>query len=80
MTRVVVFIDYQNSYHCAREAFGDPRLDPPTTGHVFPLQLGRLLVDLGKEVDADRRLETVFVYRGQPGEPGHPSVISASQR
>ena len=36
VTRVAVFIDYQNVYHCARQAFGDPDNDPPTFGHVLP--------------------------------------------
>ena len=31
-----MFVDYQNVYHSAREAFGDPRSDPPTLGHVQP--------------------------------------------
>ena len=37
-----VFIDYQNVYHYAREAFGDPQADPPTFGHVRPHRLGLL--------------------------------------
>jgi len=80
MTRVAVFIDYQNSYHCAREAFGDPRMDPPQTGHVYPLRLGRLLVDLGKPVDSKRVLTEVQVFRGLPGSKGHRNVIAASAR
>ena len=32
VTRVSVFIDYQNVYHFAREAFSDPHTDPPTSG------------------------------------------------
>lgn len=63
MTRVAVFIDYQNSYHCAREAFGDT-LAHPTFGHVHPTKLAHLLVDLGKTVDDKRVLHSTSVYRG----------------
>lgn len=62
--RVAVFIDYQNVYHCARQAFGDPDNDPPTFGHVLPQRLGLLLKQLGEDVDPDRELCSVTVYRG----------------
>lgn len=64
-TKVAVFIDYQNLYHGTRELFG-VRKDPPTLGNFFPLRLGQLLCDLGREVDAKRMLASVRVYRGQP--------------
>lgn len=80
MTRVVVFIDYQNLYHGAREAFGDPRQDPPTTGHVYPARLGGLLTDLGKPIDPDRELIDVRVYRGQPGPKSHRNLVAAFDR
>lgn len=50
MTRVAVFIDYQNVYHGAREVFGNPSTDPPTMGHVNPLRLGLLLTQLGEAI------------------------------
>ena len=80
MTRVAVFIDYQNVYHCAREAFGDPMTDPPTYGHVRPQRLGLLLKQLGEDVDPDRDLCAVTVYRGQPGAKSHPHLQSAFAR
>ena len=40
-TRVVVFIDYKNLYHGARELFGTPSNAPPMLGNFFPLQLGQ---------------------------------------
>lgn len=65
-TRVVVFIDYQNLYHGARELFGNPGQTPPMLGNIFPLQLGQLLCDLGLKVDSQRVLAGVRVYRGRP--------------
>ena len=80
MTRVAVFVDYQNVYHGAREVFGDPSTDPPTMGHVNPLRLGLLLTQLGEEVDSDRELVAVTVYRGKPGAKSHPNLRSAFDR
>lgn len=47
LTRVKVFVDYQNTYMRARETFGEPRDDPFTFGQVRPLQLGQLLCRRG---------------------------------
>ena len=80
MTRVAVFIDYQNVYHGARAVFGSPSTDPPTVGHVKPLRLGQLLTDLGKKVDPSRELTEVTVYRGRPGAKSHPNLQSAFAR
>ena len=80
VTRVAVFIDYQNVYHCARLAFGDPENDPPTFGHVLPQRLGLLLKQLGEDVDPDRELQAVTVYRGEPGAKSHPRLQSAFSR
>ena len=80
MTRVAVFIDYQNVYHGAREVFGSPSTDPPTMGHVNPFRLGLLLAQLGEAVDASRELTAVTVYRGLPGAKSHPNLQSAFAR
>ncbi len=80
MTRVSVFIDYQNVYHCAREAFGDPQTDPPIFGHVRPHRLGLLLKQPGEKVDPARDLIAVTVYRGKPGTRSHPRLQSAFAR
>lgn len=80
MTRVSVFIDYQNVYHCAREAFGNPQTDPPTFGHIRPHRLGLLLKQLGETVDPARDLVAVTVYRGKPGAKSHPRLQSAFAR
>ena len=80
MARVAVFIDYQNLYHGAREAFGDPKRDPPTLGHVRPHRLGLLLKQLGEDVDPGRELCAITVYRGQPGPKSHRNLRSAFDR
>lgn len=65
MTRIGVFIDYQNAYHCARETFGfEGAADQE--GQVSPLRLGHLLAGLRDELDHSRRLVAVNVYRGEP--------------
>ncbi len=65
-TRVVVFIDYQNVYHCARDLFFSADKPSPILGHIHPPRLGGLLCDLGKVKDPHRVLAGVRVYRGQP--------------
>lgn len=79
-SRVVVFVDDQNVDHSAREAFGDPRSDPPSLGHVGPAALGALLVQLGRGRYPDRELHQMRVYRGTPGPQIHPKLHAASSR
>jgi uncharacterized LabA/DUF88 family protein len=57
MPRCVVFIDYQNFYKGAREAFGWEE-HPANYGNFRPLALGRLVCG------EDRTLEEVRVYTG----------------
>ena len=78
MTRVSVFIDYENLRFGAREVFGDPRRDPYTFGHVDPLRLGTLLVELGGRVDPARELTAVKVYRGRIGPKTGPRAQAGS--
>lgn len=77
MTRVAIFVDYQNAYMRARQSFGDPEVDPFTVGQVHPRQLGLLLTAKGRTVDQARRLEEVRVYRGQP-DARHNSTAEAA--
>lgn len=79
MTRVKVFIDYQNVYHGARQAFGRGS-EHPTFGHVRPLRLGVLLRQLGESVDPARELTGVAIFRGEPTARSHPTLQSASQK
>ena len=80
VTRVAVFIDYENSRFGAREVFGDPRRDPYTFGHVEPQKLALMLKQLGEKVDPTRELTAVFVYRGKPGPKSGPRAQAGSAR
>ncbi len=80
VTRVSVFIDYENIRFGAREIFGDPKRDPYTFGHVDPLRLGLMLSQLGEKVDPARRLQEVKVYRGLAGSKSGPQAQAASSR
>lgn len=80
MTRVAVFIDYENSRFGAREVFGDPRRDPYTFGHVEPQKLALVLKQLGEQVDPTRELTAVYVYRGRPGPKSGPRAQAGSAR
>lgn len=61
--RTIVFVDYQNMYKGAREAFGYKRNgDAAHFGNVRPYSLGRRIV----RDHPDRALEQVRVYSGVP--------------
>jgi len=79
MTRVKVFIDYQNVYHGARDEFGLKQAHP-IQGHVRPLRFGLLLKQMGEEVDPSRELIEVRVYRGEPTVRSHETLQSSFQR
>ncbi len=74
--RVVVFLDYQNVYRRARDAFHDV-LDPTYCGQVVPVRLAELIV--GRGLGA-RSLEQVRVYRGQPDATRDPKSYGANSR
>lgn len=80
MTRVAVFIDYQNTYMSAREVFGDPAGDPFTFGQFFPRRLALRLRNMGEAVDSQRELTAVRVYRGEPDAQRSPQGQAACQR
>jgi len=85
-TRVRVFVDYQNVYHGARDAFGgrdsSGRVqEPPTFGHIRPARFGLLLKQLGDSVDPERTLESVRLFRGEPvAGKAHPKLQASFQR
>lgn len=79
MTRVAVFVDYQNVYMRARECFGD-RYDPAPVGQILPLRTGVLLAGRGRSVDPDRQLTAVHAFRGEPSPRHSPIGQAATQR
>ena len=64
MKRVVAFIDYQNAYRRARDAFHRHRTDPNWMGQFAPYALGELIANRSGDGDTDRMLRQVRVYRG----------------
>ena len=80
VSRVAVFVDYQNMYHGARRAFGDPTADAPSFGHLDPATLAQLLTDLGRAVDPGRMLVATSVYRGEPGRLSHRKLRAVFAR
>ncbi len=79
MSRVAVFIDYQNVYMRAREAFSSPAANF-TEGQVHPRRLGLLLRDRGRTHGSNRELEVVRVFRGSPSPKHSPVGQAACQR
>lgn len=79
MTRVAVFIDYQNLYHGSRQSF-DWGHEPPWVGQTSPLRLGSLLCHMGTRMDASRQLVGVKVHRGLPSPDRSPTGNAACQR
>jgi uncharacterized LabA/DUF88 family protein len=73
--RVVVFLDYQNVYHRARDAFC-VRDAAAREGQVDPLALGHLLVS---RVPGGC-LAGVRLYRGRPSEHRDPRSYAAFRR
>ncbi len=79
-TRVVVFIDYQNVYHRARNLFFPSGKAPSPFGSIHPYRLGELLCDLGRAKDPRRELTGVRVYRGQPDSRSGAKLSRAFDR
>lgn len=72
--RTVVFIDYQNMYRSARDAFGW-RSEPGAIGNLRPYSLGRHMVR-----EPGRALKQVRCYTGIHTARGHPKLYAMMQR
>jgi hypothetical protein len=75
--RLCVFVDYQNVYKGAREAFHSYG-EPPNKGQIHPLRLGELLV--AKDTLNQPELLGVRVYRGRPDSSKDPIGYGANLR
>ncbi len=80
-SRVALFIDYQNVYKCAREAF-EASDAPGSFGQIDPMMLGRLLVarPLPPSCVGPRVLTDVRVYVGRPSQQQSAKGYAASRR
>lgn len=76
--RVALFIDYQNVYMRAREAFVDhwPEYDY-TIGQVDPVKLGEHIIACSPGY---RKLTHVGIYRGKPSNKHDPKGYGASRK
>lgn len=74
--RVVVYIDYENTYRGAKESFHS-WTDGYVAGHFHPGKLGELIVDRSK---FPRELVQVRVYRGQADPDKQPGSHAAAER
>lgn len=74
--RVAVFIDWQNTYHCFRDAFHQPDA-PASYGNVRPKGLAELLVSKG---ELERILTHIGIYRGEPDPRKDPRTHAAHIR
>jgi uncharacterized LabA/DUF88 family protein len=77
VTRVAVFIDYQNVYRGAQRAFFGSDSSHHIAGQVNPLKLGLVLA--GTE-EPDRELVEVRTYRGLPSSKHDPIGYAAAYR
>ena len=77
-TQVAVFIDWQNAYKTAREAFGLWSM-PNEHGNFSPLKLGRLLAAGNGRGMGGSELVKVEVHRGLPSQK-HDQIGYAANR
>lgn len=61
--RIAVFVDLQNAYHCARDAFCGGLSAPSRFGNFSPIRMAELLAGKG---DDPREVVFVGVYVGAP--------------
>lgn len=80
--RLILFVDYQNAYKSAREAFY-PSASSHTDGQFNPMALGRLIVEMDNATRTDQRrsvLHRVRVYCGLPDPVKDPKGNGARLR
>jgi hypothetical protein len=78
--RVWVFIDAQNLYRDARDAF-HRRGDPSSYGQVQPRQFGELVTSRGSgRTQRPRQLEEVRIYTGTPSSSKEPKANAAHMK
>lgn len=79
--RVIVFLDWQNVYMRAREAFHQLS-DPPSKGQVDPVDLAHVLSDdhAHRHPDTTFELTQIRIYRGRPTQQDDPKGYNAFQR
>ena len=81
LDRLAVFIDYQNAYRGARQAFGEGD-DHYVVGQFDPLKLARLIEQRHPSYPGARlrKLVQVRTYRGMPSSTNSPEGYAAARR
>lgn len=77
--RVILFIDHQNVYKCARETFFDKYTSHFTAGQFDPVAMAELLCTRAPD-GFTRRVEQVRVYTGQPDGTKDSKGYGASRK
>ena len=77
--RLVLFIDYQNAYRCARNVFF-PNPQSGRDGHLKPMDLGQLIAGRGAEDGTSYTLSQVRVYSGRPDRDRDKRTFSAHRK
>jgi hypothetical protein len=77
-TKVAVFVDWQNTYKTAREAFGW-RDYPNEYGNYSPYQLARILA-AGNGRGAAAQLVRLNIHRGLPSQKHDAQGYGANRR
>ena len=82
LDRLAVFIDYQNAYRGARQAFGVNDYDHHVVGQFDPIELSRLIAARHPNYPGAklRRLVQAWVYRGMPSSSKDPVGYRAARR
>lgn len=82
LDRLAVFIDYQNAYRGARQAFGTNDDDPHVVGQFDPLKLSKLIAARHPSYPGAklRRLVQAWVYRGMPSSSKSSVGYGAARR
>ena len=80
--RVIVFLDWQNVYMRAREAFHQPATDPSSKGQVDPVDLAHVLTAdyARRHPESTFELIQIRIYRGRPTQQDDPKGYAAFQR
>ena len=82
LDRLAVFIDYQNAYRGARQAFGVGDHDHHVVGQFDPMKLAKLIETLHPRYSGARlrKLVQVLIYRGMPGSSQSPDGYAAARK
>lgn len=78
--RVILFVDYQNVYRCARDAY-EATGAPSSFGQVLPLRIGQLICsEKFRGAGEGRVLAGVRVYCGRPSQAHDAKGYAAHRR